>query len=203
MILARLTAPGRSRAGTRAGGIMAGLGLVRRLWLTRLSKPAAERPLYRHVLARRPRRILEIGLGMLDRTERLLRAAAGGEPVHYVGLDRFEGRTTSDPPGVSLKTAHKRLHALGKVQLVPGNADAALARLCNHLGTFDLVLVSADSDERHLERAWFFLQRLTTPATTLFVESRSGTATTWAILPRQRLDELAARAVQPGLRRAG
>ena len=182
---------------------MAGLGLVRRLWLTRLSQPAAERPLYRHVLAQRPRRILEIGLGMLDRSERLLRAAAGGsEPVHFVGLDRFEGRAPSDPPGVSLKTAHKRLHALGRIQLVPGNADAALARLCNHLGTFDLVLVSADTDERHLERAWLFLQRITTPATTLFLETRSGTAATWRVVPRQRLDELAARAVQPGLRRA-
>lgn len=182
---------------------MAGLGIVRRLWLTRLSQPAAERPLYRHVLDKRPRRILEIGLGMLDRTERLLRAASGGEQVHYVGVDRFEGRAPSDPPGVTLKTAHKRLHALGRVQLVPGTADAALARLCNHLGAFDLVLVAADTDERHMERAWFFVQRITTPATTVIVESRSAAGAAWRILPRQRLDELAARAVQPGLRRAG
>lgn len=183
---------------------MAGMGFLRRVWLTRLSKPAAERPLYRHVFAVRPRRILEIGLGRLGRTERMLLASAGGtEPVQYVGLDRFEGRAPSDPPGVSLKTAHKRLHALGRVQLVPGNADASLARLGNHLGTFDLVLVSADTDERHMERSWFFLQRLATPKTTMFVESRSASGATWNILPRQRLDALAARAVQPGLRRAG
>ncbi len=179
---------------------MAGMGFVRRVWLTRLSKPAAERPLYRHVLAARPRRILEIGLGLLVRSERILQACAhGGEPPHYVGLDRFEGRTTSDPPGVSLKTAHKRLHALGRVQLVPGNADASLARLCNHLGTFDLVLVSADTDERHLERSWFFLQRLLTPTTTVFVEQRTPQGGPWTTLPRQRLDALAAH----GLRRAG
>lgn len=183
---------------------MAGMGFVQRLWLARLSKPAAERPLYRHVLRARPRRILEIGLGLLVRTERILRAAGGGtEPVQYVGLDRFEGRPSSDPPGVSLKTAHKRLHALGRVQLVPGNVDASLARLCNHLGTFDLLIVSADADERHLERAWFFLQRITTAATTVFVERRSAAGATWAVLPRSRLDELAARAEQPGLRRAG
>lgn len=182
---------------------MAGLGFVRRLWLTRLSQPAAERVLYRHVLKARPRRILEIGLGLLVRTERLLAAASRGEPVHYVGLDRFEGRSPSDPPGVSLKTAHQRLHALGRVQLVPGNADTALARLGNHLGTFDLVIVSADADERHLERAWFFVQRITTPATTVFVESLGAAGSTWAILPRRRIDELAAKAVQPALRRAG
>ena len=182
---------------------MAGMGFVRRLWLTRLSTPAAERILYRHVLAARPRGILEIGLGMLGRTERLLQAVAGPEPTRYVGIDRFEGRSPSDPPGVTLKTAHKRLHGLGRVQLVPGNADAALARLCNHIGTFDLVVVSAEADERHLERAWFFLQRLTTASSTVFVESRSAAVATWTVLPRPRLDELAARAVQPGLRRAG
>ncbi len=183
---------------------MAGMGFTRRLWLTRLSQPACERPLYRQVLASRPRRILEIGLGLLVRTERLLQAAAGpGEPVLYVGIDRFEGRGPSDPPGVSLKAAHKRLHALGRVQLVPGNADAALARLCNHVGTFDFVLVSADADERHMERAWLFLQRITTASSTVMVETRSAAGAAWSALPRRRLEELAAQTIQPGLRRAG
>lgn len=182
---------------------MAALGFVRSVWLTRLSQPAAERPLHRHVLRIRPRRIMEIGLGLLVRTERMLQAAGGGDQVHYVGLDLFEGRSAADPPGVTLKSAHKRLHSLARVQLVPGNVDSSLARLCNHLGTFDLVVVSADTDQRHMDRSWFFLQRITTPATTVFVESRSGGAASWAVLSRERLDELAARAVQPGLRRAG
>lgn len=177
---------------------MAGMGFFRGLWLTRLSQPAAERPLYRHVLRSRPRRILEIGLGLLVRTPRLLEAAGGA--AEYVGLDRFEARTVSDPPGVSLKTAHKRLQGLGRVQLVPGHADASLARRCNHLGTFDLVLVTADADARDVERSWPFLQRMITAATTVFVESRAAVGSSWGVLPRQRLDELAAKA---GLRRAG
>jgi len=175
--------------------------MVRRIWLSRFSRPATERPLYRHVLRSRPRRLLELGLGLLGRTERLLRA--GGGDLQYVGLDRFESRTASDPPGVSLKQAHRRLHGLGRVQLVPGNADASLARLCNHLGVFDLVVVSADTDERHLERCWFFLQRLTGPATTLFLESRTAAASAWTTLTKPRIDELAARSVHPPLRRAG
>ena len=81
----------------------------------------------------------------------IIEALADGG-VHFVGLDRFEGRLPSDPPGVTLKQAHQRLHALAKVQLVPGNVDGSLSRLCNHLGVFDLVLVSADNDQRHLER---------------------------------------------------
>lgn len=182
---------------------MAGLGLARRFWLTRLSQPAGERILYRHVLATRPRRILEIGLGLLVRSERLLLTAGRGGPAQYVGLDRFEGRAPGDPPGVSLKTAHTRLHPLGRVQLVPGNVDTALARMCNHLGTFDLVVVSADTDERHLARAWFFMPRITTPATTVFVESRAATGSAWVTLPRRRLDELAATALASGGQRAG
>lgn len=180
---------------------MARLGPLQRLWLARLSQPAAERVIHRHVLRQPPARILEIGLGLLARTERMLAAAAAATaPVQYVGLDRFEGRVPTDPPGVSLKEAHRRLNKLGRVQLVPGNVDTSLARLVNHLGVFDLVVVSADNDERHLERCWFFLQRVTTAATTVFLERRDGAATRWTTLPKARIDELAAQTV---LRRAG
>ena len=182
---------------------MTRLGLFRRVWLTRLSKPAAERVIYRHVLQTPPRRIIELGLGLLGRTERLLdtvTAAAGADAVHYVGLDRFEGRAPADPPGVTLKQAHQRLSKLARVQLVPGNIDTSLARLCNHLGVFDLVLIAADNDERHLERCWFFLQRITGPGTTVFLEARTGGGSRWTTLPKARIDELASQTV---LRRAG
>lgn len=178
---------------------MGRLGMIRSLWLTRLSKPAGERAIYRHALAARPRRILELGVGTLARTERLLEvvgATAAATELTYVGLDRFESRLPSDPPGVSLKEAHQRLHGKARVQLVPGNIDAALARVCNHLGVFDLVVISAANDERHLSRCWFFLQRITTAQTTVFVES--GRA--WSVLPKSRIDDMAAKAV---LSRAG
>jgi hypothetical protein len=183
---------------------MGKMGLLRRLWLTRLSKPAAERVLYRHAFRTPPQRIIELGIGLLTRTERLLQAVGSHRhpgSIHYVGLDRFEGRVPSDPPGVTLKQAHQRLNKLAKVQLVPGNVDTSLSRLCNHLGAFDLVVISAEADERHLERCWFFLQRITTAATTVFLESRTATgAVNWSLLPKARIDELAAKTV---LRRAG
>ena len=173
---------------------MATIGWAGAFWLARLSRPAGERVIYRHVLRQGPARILEIGLGTLVRTQRLLRVAgrAAGE-VTYVGLDRFEGRAVTDPPGVSLKQAHQRLASLARVRLVPGNADTSLARLCNQLGQFELVLISADNDERHLERAWFFLQRLLTPQTTVLVEPTARAA--WTPLSRARIDELAARTI--------
>lgn len=179
---------------------MATLGWAGSVWLTRFSQPAGERVIHRHVLARAPRRILELGLGTLVRTERMLQAAAraAAGDVRYVGLDRFEGRAACDPPGVSLKQAHKRLHPLGRVQLVPGNADTSLARLCNQLGQFDLVVVSSDNDERHLERAWFFVQRMLAADATVFFQPAARAA--WTPLARPRIDELAAQTV---LRRAG
>lgn len=184
---------------------MATYGRLHRLWLTRFSQPAGERVIHRHVLRIGAARVLELGLGTLVRTERLLTAAASrpaaATPVHYVGLDRFEGRAAGDPPGVSLKQAHQRLHKLAKVQLVPGTIDTSLSRVCNHLGTFDLVLVSADTDERHLERCWFFLQRLVTPTTTIFVQPQPAAA--WTTITKARVDELAAKTIQPALRRAG
>jgi hypothetical protein len=183
---------------------MSKLGLLKSLWLTRFSRPAGERVLFRHVLRNPPKRILEIGLGMLVRTERLLEATAAGRTaaeIHYVGIDRFEGRGPSDPPGVTLKQAHQRLHGRARVQLVPGNVDTALSRVCNHLGVFDMVVISNANDERHLAHSWFFLQRITAPHTTAFVEAAGPAGrTTWSVLSKSRIDELAARAV---LQKAG
>lgn len=166
------------------------------LWLTRFSRPAGERPIWRHLLGNRPQRVLEIGLGTIARTERML-ALVGTTPtgpLQYVGIDRFESRSPADPPGVTLKQAHQRLTTLAKVQLVPGNADSALARVSNHLGVFDLVLVSADDEAKHLERSWFFIQRLVRPTTTILVEPSRGA--TWEHVDAARLEALASRTVQ-------
>ncbi|MFM8735733.1 MAG: hypothetical protein ACKOC8_11120 [Pirellulales bacterium] len=179
---------------------MARMGLLRSLWLTRLSKPTGERMLYRHVLRTPPTRLLELGLGTLVRTGRLLEAIGSrlaATDVTYVGIDRFESRAAGDPPGVSLKEAHRRLLGKARVQLIPGNVDSALARVCNHVGQFDVVVIAAETDERHLARCWFFLQRMTTAGSTVFVESPSGQ---WTIVAKAKIDELAARTV---LQRAG
>lgn len=178
------------------------IGFVKRLWLVYRSQPAGERPLLaaiRGIPARKDGsiRILELGLGSLRRAERVLRLAASRKDrpsVHYVGLDRFEARLPADPPGVTLKHAHQALGKLARVQLVPGNVDTSLSRVCNHLGTFDLVIVSADADARHLDRSWFFIQRLVTPTTVVFVEP-SDPAAVWQKIGKARVDELAARTV--------
>jgi len=179
---------------------VSGVGFFRRIWLTRFSSPAVERPLLRLVLDRRPAKILELGLGTLERTERLLGVASSLGPVHYVGLDRFEARLPGDPAGVTLKEAHRRLHGLGRIQLVPGNADSSLARLCNQLGGFDLVLVSSSTDRQNLTRCWFFLQRVTRPGTVLMQEVVRDASSTWQEVSHERVADLASQTI---LRQAG
>jgi hypothetical protein len=182
---------------------MAGIGFGRRVWLTRFSQPAADRPLYRHLLARKPARILQLGIGSLDRAERLITVAAAslGSQPSFVGLDRFEGRLPSEPAGPTLKQAHQRLHGLARTQLVPGNVDTSLARLCNHLGIFDLVVIDSNTDPRNLERCWFFLQRITNPASLVLAETAAaGGPVSWQVVPKATIDDRASRTV---LRRAG
>jgi len=120
--------------------------------------------------------------------------------VHYVGLDRFEARSPGDPVGVTLKEAHRRLHGLGKIQLVPGNADTTLARVCNQLAMVDLVLISSSNDQQSLTRCWFFLQRLVRPDTVLMQELVRDASHSWQEVSHERLADLASQTI---LRRAG
>ena len=68
------------------------MGWIRSFWLARFSQPAAERVVYRHVLRSRPTRILEIGLGLLVRTERLLGALQQHITAHPFLLGERPGR---------------------------------------------------------------------------------------------------------------
>ena len=178
---------------------MGQIGLFKKLWLFRCARSTGERPLVRSIVDSRPKKILELGLGDLSRTPNILSLASriSDGPIHYVGLDRFEGRQPEDPPGVTLKEAHSCLQSFGRVQLVPGNPDSTLARLCNHLGWFDLILVSAAIDQATVSRCWFFLQRLTRSHTVVFQESIEEA---WEPVSHQVVDD---RASQQVLRKVG
>ena len=183
-----------------ADGVNMGrIGIFKKLWLLRSSRSAGERPLVRSILDSQPKKILELGLGELNRTPQLLSLASqvADGPIHYVGLDRFEARLPEDPAGVTLKEAHSCLQGFGRVQLVPGSPDSTLARLCNHLGWFDLILVSAAIDQAMASRCWFFLQRLTRSHTVILQES---TEDVWEHVSHQNIDDWASQQV---LRKVG
>ena len=91
------------------------LNRLRYLYFAYLSRPRAERQLYRCIRKRRVSQIVEIGIRCLPRTLRMLRVAApatGLPPVRYTGIDAFEDRPTGTPP-LSLKEAYRSMRATG------------------------------------------------------------------------------------------
>jgi len=148
------------------------------LYLAYLSSPKAERHLYRHIRRQRVARIVEIGIGSLQRTLRMLRVAAqpaGSRPVQYAGIDAYDAR----PDGMqrlSLKETYRRLRATGaQVRLVPGDTLSSLARTANVLSGTDLVIVSADQEPAAMESAWFYLPRMLHEGSLVLQESGAGT----------------------------
>ena len=108
---------------------------LRTFYLSYLSKPSSNRPIYRAIRRYRPRKILELGVGFGARAVRMIEVAGRFCPVgeiQFTGLDLFEARSAVDGSGVTLKMAHRLLRSAGaRIQLVPGELSSGLARVAN------------------------------------------------------------------------
>ncbi|MGW8258401.1 MAG: hypothetical protein ACWGMZ_13025, partial [Thermoguttaceae bacterium] len=120
--------------------------IFKTLYLSRFSKPASNRPIYRKIIREKARYILELGIDDGKRALRMIEAAARFTPrreIKYVGLDLFEARNESDRPGLSLINAHRLLKQSGaKIKLIPGDPLMNLPQKANELGQVDLLLIS-------------------------------------------------------------
>jgi len=132
--------------------------------LTMMAKPVCDRQIYKLIRKHRFRSFIEIGMGDGSRAENMIRVAQKfgvSENTKLTGLDEFDGRDESQGK-LSLIDMHRRLKAYGnaKTQLVPGDAEQAIARIANsHLRT-DLIVVSAECDRQVLEANWFYFPRM-------------------------------------------
>jgi len=170
---------------------------VRTFYLSYLSNPSGDRLIYRTIARRRVQRILEVGVGVGQRASRMIEMAGRFCPVaevRYVGIDQFEARSAMDGPGVTLKMAHRLLHATGaRVQLIPGDPWAALSRTANSLGPVDLMVVSGRLDPRQLARAWFYVPRLLHERSVVLLEKLlPGGQSSLRLLPGDEIETLAA-----------
>jgi hypothetical protein len=149
-----------------------------KLYLLHFSKPIENRPICRTVVKQKPTRIVELGLGTGQRTQKMLRLATRFSPkanIHYTGIDLFEARTGKDGPGMRLKDAHRSLQMSGvKIQLVPGDAFSALARTANSLPATDLIVISKCQDPQSLEKAWFYVPRMLHERSIILQENADG-----------------------------
>lgn len=127
------------------------------LHLAYFSKPVGDRVLYRGIRKTEPCRIVHIGLGSVERTQRMLDLATqfAPGPVQFTGIDMFEAAEKT-----SLKDFHRAMNRDGvRLKLVPGDAYSGLARIANVLSDTNLLLIGSDVDETNLEAAWFYVPR--------------------------------------------
>lgn len=170
-------------------------GFLRSLYLRYFSQPKSDRALYKLLKKQPVRKFLELGIGVGERTLRVLEHCPGSDETSYTGIDMFEARQNGDGPGLTLKEAHKLLSATGaKVRLVPGDPMSALSRSANAIGKQDLIVISADQDRESLAKAWFYVPRLLSETTQVFLEERHEGVTTLRTVLH---DEIATLATPP------
>jgi hypothetical protein len=182
---------------------VAGLSRLRLFYLLHLSKPASDRLVYREIRRKKARKVVEFGLGAAQRAVNAIEVLMAFHPpgeIHYTGIDLFEARQIGDGPRLSLRDAHRLLKPTGaRIQLVPGAAGEALARVANGLREIDAVIVSAANTPEQMQQAWFYLPRMVHAGTQFFEESVvPGGGTAMRLLPA---DEVA-RLIAQGQRRA-
>jgi hypothetical protein len=142
---------------------LAGGSIFRKAYLLYLYQPAADRALFRAVRRQMIRSVVELGIGSLSRTQRILEIAGwrpASEPIRYCGVDLFDARDSNQSP-LALKQTFADLQAPGvRVQLVPGSPGAALKRAANSLTHTDLLLIDASHDADSLASAWTWIPRM-------------------------------------------
>lgn len=133
---------------------------LRHFYLAYLAKPAGDRVLYRTLRQHCCQSIVEIGIGSIERTERLLKMAAerNGALPRYAAIDGFDLRADAALP---LKDSFKRLRSKAeKLRLLPGDPGAVLPQAANDLLGVDLLLFTADAFASMTPTAWFFVPRM-------------------------------------------
>src|SRR5438105_3066916 len=120
---------------------------IKYVYFAYFSQPAADRAIYRAIYRGRARKIVEIGVGMGQRSARMVNLAKcrhRSAEVRYTGIDLFEARAAGTQ-GLPLKQIHRLLTASGvRARLVPGDPYSALAQVANSLQGTDVVVISAD-----------------------------------------------------------
>jgi len=147
---------------------------LRLVYFCWLSKPSSNRLIYRAICQHNVRKIVELGMGDGSRALRMIETVqrqAPGTEIHYVGMDPFEGQTSSGGSGLCLKEAYQVLRTTGaKVQLVPGNPAEGIVRMANSLGKVDLLILPAEFEGANC-RAWNFVPRMLHEDSLVFVET--------------------------------
>ncbi len=142
---------------------MAAASWIKYAYLAHFARPKCDRQLYRLVKRERVCRIVEVGIGSIERSVALISVAqryAGDVKVCYTGLDFFEARS-EELPKLFLKQAYQTLQTTGaQVRLAPGPAAQSIASIANAHQDTDLFLISSLVADADLTRGWFYVPRM-------------------------------------------
>ena len=156
---------------------MAAVGALKYAYLAFFSKPKSERQLYRSLKQSQGLRIVEVGIGSIERAVNLITVAQRYNPgatVSYTGFDWFEEREIGSSP-LPLIHAHRQLQLTeARIRLVPGFPTATLPQIANSLQRTDLIVISSELNDAAMERAWFYLPRMCHSSTTVLREIPTG-----------------------------
>jgi hypothetical protein len=169
--------------------------------LSYLSNPPSDRLIYKTIVQKKSRCILELGIADGKRALRLIDAAARWterSDIQYIGMDSFEDRSESDGPGLPLITAHRLLTRSGaRIKLIPGDPLRSLARAANELGKVDILIISPQTETDRLNRIWYFVPRLLHPQTQIFVEQQpSGSKRSLQAISPKEIEQWANKAIR-------
>jgi hypothetical protein len=141
-----------------------------------LSRPKANRQLFRLVKRDQICRIVEVGISDLSRAVALIEVAqrfAGNKKVWYTGIDLFEARQPDCAP-LPMKQTYRALRATeANVRLVPGAPATSLAAAANAHQNTDLILIGPGVSETDLDGAWFYVPRMLNETSTILTERRA------------------------------
>ncbi len=173
---------------------MNNISVLKLAYLTWLSRPAHERAIYQAIRRLAPLSIVEMGVGLGVRAQRMIAVAGRYRPdeqIRYTGIDLFEARSQPQT-GLTLKAAHKQLKATGaNARLIPGDPLSALARSANSLLSSDLLVISADQDRDSLQKSWFYVPRMLHEKSLVLIEEGTGKQAKFRLLTAAQVERLA------------
>lgn len=183
---------------------MAAIGPLKYAYLAYFSQPQADRAIYRQLKKLTVTRIVEVGIGSIERAVQMVCVAqrfSPGKPITYTGFDWFEERAAGEAP-LPLIHAHRQMQVCGaKARLVPGYPPATLPQIANSLQRTDLLVISHLVDDASLERTWFYMPRMCHPQTLILREQKEP-ATQTVSFTQLSLEELQRRSLIRKTRKA-
>lgn len=176
---------------------MAAANWFRYAYLAHFASPKGNRQLFRAIKREQVCRIVEIGIGDLDRAETLIQVAqrfAGDKKVWYTGFDMFEARPTGQA-AIALKEAYCRLRATdANIRLVPGVPRMSLPSAANAHQNTDMVILGASFGEVDIQGGWHYVPRMLHERSVVLSERRTTDGqVSFTPISRSQIAEWAAR----------